>query len=174
MSIYTGRTKDEAMINAMMGVCKPCCYGGGSDRHDLLCCPGVTAHNICATLTGGSAFDGTYTLTYSPTGYLNITDAGWYTERMPGPCANDLFPYPNEYFWAFGPSNCSLRFYEWDGTTFIGSDPQSFPNINNSQFTYTRICDPFLIVCTNKSLWTNACTVPFPITVTTTAVITLC
>lgn len=29
MSMYTGSTKDEALINATMATCKPCCYGGG-------------------------------------------------------------------------------------------------------------------------------------------------
>lgn len=40
MSIYTGRTKDEAMINAMMGVCKPCCYGGSGNCVGVPCCGG--------------------------------------------------------------------------------------------------------------------------------------
>lgn len=106
---YTGKTHQEAILKAMMHVCKPCCNAGGSASGSISrpcgcsaceCCPGIcwwqtdwhkhwtTSHGRYATGVVGPTWQMT---TYSMTiaSWVASTDYIWggETTATPGSCA---------------------------------------------------------------------------------------
>lgn len=78
MSTYTGSTREQAIIKAVMGTCRPCCQGSGSgdgspSSRNLICgeggqCETITIPNDSITLSineiSGGLPTGDFTLTW--------------------------------------------------------------------------------------------------------------
>lgn len=129
----------QALALATTLACRVCGCGesgsnSGSRSYGLDCCPGRLYTGFCVTISGGSRFDGTYSLTYQTGQTISagvnlltcaalptITADGWFspwTDNCKAVCTCDIFapeqPTTRHRIWlndsGTGASACAIRF----------------------------------------------------------------